>query len=83
MTHRQSCSSSLYEQRSTIERHGLTMDDKGKADIEKLETLRELALCGSEEKRDEAQRAYEELRAKLLGHDQCETPEQTNITKEL
>lgn len=59
------------------------MNDKGKADIEKLETLRELALCGPEEKRDEAQRAYEELRSKLLSHDQCETPEQTNITKEL
>ena len=59
------------------------MNDKGKADIEKLETLRELALCGPEEKRDEAQKAYEELRAKLLSHDQCETAEQTNITKEL
>lgn len=59
------------------------MNDKGKADIQKLETLRELALCGPEEKREEAHRAYEELRDKLFNHDQCETPDQSKDTKEL
>jgi hypothetical protein len=59
------------------------MDDKARADLEQLETLRELALCGPEEKRDEAQRAYEELREKLFSNEACETPGQTEITKEL
>ena len=59
------------------------MDDKTKADIEKLETLRELALCGPEEGRDEAQRAYEEMRTKLLINPQCELPDDTRDTKEL
>jgi hypothetical protein len=59
------------------------MDEKAKADLEKLETLRELALCGPEEKRDEAERAYEELRAKLFTDEQCETPDDVNDTKEL
>lgn len=59
------------------------MDDKGKADLEQLETLRELALCGPEDKREEAHKAYEELRAKLLSHQQCETPGEDNPTKEL
>jgi hypothetical protein len=65
------------------ERYEPGMNDQAKAEIEELETLRELALCGPEEKRDEAQRAYEELRTKLLSHEQCETHEQTNITKDL
>jgi hypothetical protein len=65
------------------ERYEPGMNEEGKAEIERLETLRELALCGPEDKRDEAQRAYEELRTKLLSHEQCETPEQTNITKDL
>jgi hypothetical protein len=59
------------------------MDDKDRADLEKLETLRDLALCGPEEKRDEAQKAYEELREKLFSNEQCETADQTNDTKEL
>ncbi|HEX8087464.1 MAG TPA: hypothetical protein VF762_01345 [Blastocatellia bacterium] len=59
------------------------MDDKDRANLEKLETLRDLALCGPEEKRDEAQRAYEELREKLFSSEQCETPDQGNDTKEL
>jgi hypothetical protein len=59
------------------------MDDKDRADLEKLETLRDLALCGPEEKRDEAQREYEELREKLFSNEQCETADQTNDTKEL
>ncbi|HKY03741.1 MAG TPA: hypothetical protein VJQ56_02560 [Blastocatellia bacterium] len=59
------------------------MNDKGKADIERLETLRELALCGPEEKREEAHRAYEELRQRLFSHEQCETPDESQDTKEL
>jgi hypothetical protein len=59
------------------------MNDKDKANIEKLETLRELALCGPEEKRDEAQREYEELRAQLFSNEQCDTPDQASDTKEL
>lgn len=59
------------------------MDDKDRANLEKLETLRDLALCGPEDKRDEAQRAYEELRAKLFNNEQCETPDHTNDTREL
>lgn len=51
------------------------MNDKAKADIEKLETLRDLALCGPEEKREQAQKEYEEFRARLLSHEQCETPD--------
>ncbi|MFP5260669.1 MAG: hypothetical protein ACLGJB_02035 [Blastocatellia bacterium] len=59
------------------------MDEKDRADLEKLETLRDLALCGPEEKRDEAQRAYEELREKLFSSEQCQTPEPDNQTKDL
>jgi hypothetical protein len=59
------------------------MNEKSKADLEKLETLRELALCGPEEKREEAQQAYEELRAKLFSHEQCETPDSAKDTKHL
>jgi hypothetical protein len=59
------------------------MDEKDRADLEELETLRDLALCGPEEKRDEAQRAYEELREKLFSNEQCQTPEPDNETKDL
>lgn len=59
------------------------MDEEDRADLEKLESLRDLALCGPEDKRDEAQRAYEELRAKLFNNEQCESPDQTNDTKDL
>lgn len=59
------------------------MDEKAKSDLEQLETLREMALCGPEDKREEAHKAYEELRAKLLSKEHCESPEQTKITKEL
>ncbi|HVG19533.1 MAG TPA: hypothetical protein VNI02_10795 [Blastocatellia bacterium] len=59
------------------------MDEKDRANLEKLETLRDLALCGPEEKRDEAQRAYEELREKLFSNEQCESPDHTNDTRSL
>lgn len=59
------------------------MKDEAKAELERLDTLRELALCGPEERRDEAEKAYEELRSKLLSREQCETPEQIKITKDL
>lgn len=57
--------------------------DEGRNYLEQLETLRELALCGPEEQREKAQRAYEALRTLLLGPKQCETPDQTKVTKEL
>ena len=59
------------------------MTEKVKADLEKLDTLRDLALCGPEEKREEAQQAYEELRSELLAHDQCKGCEDDKITQEL
>ncbi|HKP85183.1 MAG TPA: hypothetical protein VJZ26_03745 [Blastocatellia bacterium] len=59
------------------------MNDKLKAEIQKLETLRELALCGPEEERERAHREYEELREKLFSAAQCETPDDTNVTKDL
>jgi hypothetical protein len=57
------------------------MKDEVEAEPERLDTLREPALCGAEEKRDEAEKAYEELSSKLLSRERCETPEQTNITR--
>lgn len=59
------------------------IDDEGRDYLEQLDTLREVALSGAEEKREEAHIAYEELRVKLLAHKRCETPDQTNVTKEL
>ena len=59
------------------------MNDKTKSDIEKLETLRDLALCGPEDGREEAHRAYEELREKLFSAAQCATPDEADVTKEL
>ncbi|HVF91368.1 MAG TPA: hypothetical protein VNH22_14985 [Blastocatellia bacterium] len=50
------------------------MDEQGKADIEQMEILREQALYGPQESRDEAQKEYEKFRKKLLNHEQCETP---------
>jgi hypothetical protein len=50
------------------------MDDQAKADLEKLETLREQALYGPQEQREAAEQAYEELRAALFDHQGCETP---------
>jgi hypothetical protein len=50
------------------------MDKQDKPKLEQMEILREQALYGPQENRDEAQKQYEELRERLLGHEQCETP---------
>jgi CRISPR/Cas system-associated protein Cas10 (large subunit of type III CRISPR-Cas system) len=59
------------------------MDEQAKADLEKLETLREQALCGPEEKRERAEQAYEELRETLFDHQACAVPDDQSETKEL
>jgi hypothetical protein len=58
------------------------MDDQAKADLEKLETLRDQALFAPEDQREAAQKAYEELREKLFGSEQCETPGSNQNEKE-
>ena len=58
------------------------MTEKIKADLEKLDTLRDQAQCGPEEKREGAQRAYEHLRSELLDHDQCKGCDEDAVTKE-
>ncbi len=50
------------------------MNEQGKNQIEQMEILREQALYGPQENREEAQKEYEELREKLFKHEQCETP---------
>lgn len=59
------------------------MDDQAKADLEKLETLREQVLCGPEEQRQQAEQAYEELRATLFNHQSCELPGDQQETRKL
>ncbi len=59
------------------------MDEQAKADLEKLETLREQALCGPEDQREQAKQAYEELRDALFDHQACEIPDDHDETKEL
>ena len=59
------------------------MNENLKADLEKLETLRDLALCGPEAQREEAHQAYEELRTKLLVPESCAVCDENKITKEL
>ncbi|MFL6214173.1 MAG: hypothetical protein ACJ74J_09820 [Blastocatellia bacterium] len=59
------------------------MNEQAKADLEKLETLREQALCGPEEQREKADQAYEELRETLFDHQACEIPDDQQETKEL
>ena len=59
------------------------MTEKAKADLDKLDELRDLALCGPEEKREEALRAYEELRSALLDHEQCKGCDEDAVTKRL
>jgi small-conductance mechanosensitive channel len=51
-----------------------SMDKRTKPKLEQMEILREQALYGPEENREEAHKEYEELREKLLQHEQCETP---------
>ena len=58
------------------------MNSKVKDDLNKLDELRDLALCGSEEHHKEAQEEYEKLRAQLLDHEQCEGCEDDKPTKE-
>jgi len=50
------------------------MDEEVKASMEEMEILREQALYGPQENREEAHKEYEKLREKLIGHEQCETP---------
>jgi hypothetical protein len=59
------------------------MDEQAKADLERLETLREQALCGPEDQREQAKQAYEELREALFDHQACEIPDDQEKTKEL
>jgi hypothetical protein len=59
------------------------MDEQAKADLEKLETLREQALCGPEEQREAAEQAYDELRTTLFDHQACEIPDDNQETMEL
>lgn len=49
------------------------MDEKKKSDLEELETLRERALFGEEDQREEARKAYEKLRSELLCDEETET----------
>src|SRR5215217_397936 len=58
-------------------------NDNVKADLDKLDMLRDQALCGPEEKRGQSQQAYEELRSELLDHEQCQGCDDDSITKEL
>ena len=59
------------------------MNEGAKADLEKLDSLRDQALCGPAEKREAAQQAYEELRSELLVHEACQGCEDEPITQEL
>jgi hypothetical protein len=59
------------------------MDDQAKEDLEKLETLREQALCGPEEQREAAEQAYDQLRTSLFDHQACELPGNEQETREL
>lgn len=59
------------------------MNENVKADLDKLDMLRDQALCGPEEKRNQSQQAYEELRSELLEHEPREEFDDSVITKEL
>ena len=59
------------------------MNENVRADLDKLDMLRDQALCGPEEKRDQSQLAYEELRSELLEHEPHEGCNDDMITKEL
>lgn len=59
------------------------MNERAKADLEKLDSLRDQALCGPEAKREAAQQAYEALRFELLDHEPCQGCDDDTITQEL
>lgn len=59
------------------------MSEKVKADLDRLDMLRDQALCGPEDKREESQQAYEELRSELLAHDNCKRCDEDVVTKKL
>ena len=59
------------------------MNENVRADLDKLDMLRDQALCGPEEKRDQSQQAYEELRSELLEHEPHEGCKDDITTKEL
>jgi hypothetical protein len=50
------------------------MNEKDKPKLDELERLRERALFGEEDQREEAQKAYEKLRDELLSNEECQTP---------
>ena len=64
----------MYVFNARVLKGGEKMYSQIEQDLEKLETLREQALFGPEEKRNEAERAYQELREKLFDNRECETP---------
>lgn len=57
------------------------MDDKTKSALDDLESLREVALFGEAEQQDEAQKAYEELRARLFCNAEDEALDDTSKEK--
>jgi len=59
------------------------MNENVRADLDKLDMLRDQALCGPEEKHDQLQQAYEELRSELLEPEPREGCNDGIITKEL
>jgi hypothetical protein len=59
------------------------MNKESRDDLEKLDALRERALCGPEGQREEAQLAYEELRSRLLEHEWCNGCDGDSVTQEL
>jgi hypothetical protein len=65
----------MYVFNARVTKGGGKMYSQIEQDLEKLETLREQALFGPEEKRREAERAYQELREKLFDNRECQTPD--------
>jgi len=59
------------------------MDEQAKSELERLEILREQALCGPQEQREKAEQEYEALRESLFHHQACEVPGDQQATKEL
>lgn len=59
------------------------MNENVRADLDKLDRLRDQALCGPEDKRDQSQQAYEDLRTELLEHEPRKGSNDNKITMEL